>query len=383
MDQWTRITDAIHGVRLLTSQYQDDLIREKLTDRLDDVIQYYRTQLIPVSNEDILYRLFQQMHLISDDPYRIYQLAREQLDRATRAIGMFNEFGNNGKVFYNTFYPGHDLPEIVVAVDRPESYRLVLDWMMKPNDDWMDWSAVSIISHPFLDLDLQVPSREMKPKSLAYQGAIIIEVDVPLLVLQSYLWQQSILSKVDGITLSRRYFLYGYAYAPTLLSDMDVALRNRLRWAFENNPVIHQKNKNKWSKPAGRDVSSQLSHPHNYQYIDEWCRHRLLYLSTLGGVDISVWYHLMRTPLSHLLPTGINLYKDASQMALVRVSILQPHLYLLKEMMTRWQWQRWNTATTNQVKRAILTAQNQSYPNSIRKYPILSQQWKDLVEIWR
>jgi hypothetical protein len=194
-------------------------VKAGLTQNLGRVIQFYRRNPMAVQSDHFLVRLLQS---ITIDPIMSLERYYANVDSLSLNLSMVLKMTSNiykGSVFDGTFY-GPNSKEILVADD--EGFDPVL-----ANKNWKNLSAVKVLSHPYSDLNLNLPNGTKKSNE---QGISVLSINIALLAIQyrAFKLAEAEIVEEGGARRTIMQFIHMYVLPNMLASHLDFAILNRM-----------------------------------------------------------------------------------------------------------------------------------------------------------
>lgn len=268
----------VPGQKQLSSGRETNLHQNQLR-ILDSVKTRHRELTFHMNNKHPLVKLLGMFAIITDDDLDRYLSA---VDLSMRFAGILGWFGTPHQARISNipyFFNDQMTPEAVIYHNRPESYQLVIDYIMKRKGslDWRDWEPIRVRNHVYTDLDYCVMGMASEERFPSIEnGMNLIEVDIPLLYMQYYYWAKSEEAWVEDQRKTRGAFLLSYPLANALRSQMGIAFYNRVYCHAMGYTIYGNNRLPKWMPPLP-----------SYYLVDDVIRTDLSRLKKYGGVDFT------------------------------------------------------------------------------------------------
>lgn len=338
----------ISGNKQLVQGREADLHRKQL-EILKAVKSRHRVLTLHMNNGHPLVKALGMYSIITDDDLERYLNA---VDISTRYAGLLGWFGtpHQARISSYPYYFGDPTtPEAVIYHNRPESYKLILDTILKKEDrvDWRDWEPIRVRNHVYTDMDYTAMCLGSGSERLANieNGMNLIEVDLPLLYMQYVYWSRSSEAWREGQRKTRGAFLLSYPLANAIKSQMGIAFYNRV-YCHLMGYTIYGKNR----------LPTWMPNLPSYYLVDEVIRTDIGRLKKFGGLDYQkILVNLPRCypdfEIGEILKRKDIFLANSSLMLLSysALSVYEPWLAMVKE----GQLQRWNKVAIADIKFAL------------------------------
>lgn len=196
-------------------------LKDGFTRNLLALFDHYRHNSYSVKPDHLLCRIIQSIGIpltLNSDRYmsNVYALGLTLASpfQLTSSI-------NSGKVFNGVFY-GKGNQEILIATD---------EWfdINKVEKNWRNLTPVRVITHPFTDLEMNIPDGQVKSRE---QGLVVLSINIALLAV---MWRAFYQNELAMQTANPEYvmrnvmqFVAMYVLPNMLASHLDFALFNRI-----------------------------------------------------------------------------------------------------------------------------------------------------------
>lgn len=203
----TRASVTPSNHRQLMQRYDEQIIRLKW---------HYRRAVHVVPNEHLLVQLLRHAGVAysgNDELY--YNSVRAQVNRIATALKINTSVHANGKQTRSSFY-GSGVSEYIVAVSNPFIRGVDYD------KHWPSIEPVKVRYHPYSDLSFNLPDNEGNAT-----GYAVIEVNIPLLMLQFIKWKQWTETRYAHKPTVQQ-FIFQFPLVNMLSSHADVCWMNRM-----------------------------------------------------------------------------------------------------------------------------------------------------------
>jgi len=194
-------------------------VKTGLTQNLGRVVQFYRRNPMAVQSDHFLVRLLQSVTVPSSMPLDRYYANVDALSlNLSMALKMTSSI-YKGSVFPGVFY-GPNSQEILVVNDVAFDPYLA-------HKNWKNLSAVKVLSHPYSDLNLNIPNGTKKSNE---RGMAVISIDITLLAVQyrAFKMNEDEMVGPGGDRHSIMQFIHMYVLPNMLFSHLDYVLLNRM-----------------------------------------------------------------------------------------------------------------------------------------------------------
>lgn len=203
----TRASVAPSNHRQVMQRYDEQLIR---------LLWHYRRAVHVVPNEHIIVQLLRHAGVAyagNDELY--YNSVSAQVNRIATALKINTSVHANGAQPRSSFY-GSNVNEFIVAVTPPFVKGIDYDRY------WPSAQPIRVRYHPYSDLSFNLPDNEgVAP------GYAVIEVNIPLLMLQFLKWKAWTETRYEHKP-SVQQFVFQFPLVNMLSSHADVCWMNRL-----------------------------------------------------------------------------------------------------------------------------------------------------------
>lgn len=340
------------------------------------VVMDYLTFNQSLPNDHPLIRAIIQINAITDDLYRIYTTALDQVDLVSGLMKWFNgvTFGRPLEKPY--FFLDESTPEVIVSAHFEDSSNLVLQQVLEPEKNYyLGWSPVRVKYHCYTDMDYLRMSTEEEKRIPYIKSVNIIEVDLALLYTQYRLWRSRPISRYeDGTQKTIGQFLTTVVLPAAIEGQMEIAYFNRMCAYFTGTHI-----------PTSYRISRKHAYIDTYKHVDESIMEILKNYKKAGGMHFD--------KIVGNLPSFIGMdyakhfrYDDST--VFIRKQFLSLYIVGVLPLYEIWwklvkenQWQKWNTNEIAKIKKGIreLTGQNIFQGNLRNIGPHLQSLYQDFV----
>lgn len=196
-------------------QYQGRrYLEQQINRQLDQAMSYYRGNYFPVRSDHPLIRIlhaFLDIDLDIDDEEYLHVVVA-QYQGFTTMLGL-NTPDMRAKANHRGQFFGKDIVDIYTGSDDISWYSA--EW------DWMEASPVTVLYHPRSDM---LPVRPGLDFVSTERGVAVLEINVPMLLLQYKKWYESVVGKIEGGNVMR--YVCTYPLVNMLPRVMDIAMFN-------------------------------------------------------------------------------------------------------------------------------------------------------------
>ena len=217
-------TQAANGSRLSTSSAIHTRALKLMQDDIARIKTYYAKSNIQVNNEHVLCKLIQSITVSRGKEPQVYvDHVSDVADRVTGSLRFTNSVSFGNILDNGYFYNRNVLEVLITGSDYVDITQL--------STDWTTWEPVRVLSHPFSDLSMALPTGRYVGKA---RGMAYIYVDVPLLMLMHRQWLKSLDAEskvVDGT------FVHNYVLPGMVKSHVNCAFVNRFLCEFTGTPT--------------------------------------------------------------------------------------------------------------------------------------------------
>lgn len=214
------VTPANH--RYVMQRYDEALIRLQY---------YYRRAVHSVANEHIVTQILRHAGVAyANDDALYYNSVRRQVNNIATSLKINTATQAPGALPRNSFY-GAGVTEFLVAVDTP------LPTGLSFKKYWWRAQPLRVRYHPYSDLSFNIPDGE---DTQDVRGYAIIEINVPLLMLQFTHWKLWVQSRYETPP-SIQQFVMQYPVLNMAESHYEVCWFNRLANSLDSVPNVKQK----------------------------------------------------------------------------------------------------------------------------------------------
>lgn len=306
-------------------------------------------------NDHPLVRAIIQVNAISEDIYRVYNIALDQVEAVSSLMKWFNGINFGKPLEKPYFFLDETTPEVIVNAHFDDSASLVLQQVLEPDKQYyLSWSPVRVKYHCYTDMDyLRMSTMESK-RIPSVKSVNIIEVDLALLYTQYRIWRQRPLSRYeDGTQKTIGQFLTTVVLPNAIEGQMQIAYFNRMCAFFMGTPI-----------QTNHRISNKHAYIDTYKYIDDSILEVLKNYKKAGGMNFD--------KIISNLPSFVGMdygnhfsYNDST--VFVRKQFIALYVVGLLPLYEVWwklvkenQWQKWNTDEIAKLKRGIklLVGQN-------------------------
>jgi hypothetical protein len=206
-----------YGGGIKAPRYDD--VKKRIVQDIDEVINYYRGSAFAVQTQHLLCRLIQTTGVpLYYEPDRYYDVA------VARHLHIANNFRltsaiSAGDIHQGVFY--HGCPEILLAAHQYDIRNI------HAIEDWRAIEAIKVLTTPVSNLNHLLPDGNPGNEE---RGLAVIQIDIPLLMLQWRGFQSLQLSRIEdgkqGLTAA--HFVAQYVLPNMLKSQVEHVILNRL-----------------------------------------------------------------------------------------------------------------------------------------------------------
>lgn len=217
--------------------------KHSLQTNLEKVINYYRLNPTAVDASHILNRIISTLAFGNAYAPEVYErLLDASIPQYAGALGLTSS-ASKGVLHTGEFF-GKNCREIIVAHNE-SNYDL-----KDVCENWQDVAAVTVLHHPFTDLQLNIPDGR---KESAEFGLCVIAINFNLLGLQYKMFkehEERLARETGKVKRTMQQFIRSYVMPNMLPSILDYTIFNRLHTNF-----------------LGR-ICNKVRNPHPFQLID-------------------------------------------------------------------------------------------------------------------
>lgn len=331
----------------------------------------YMKSVIDIPNEHPLMVAVKQINAITDDLFRAWNLARDQVAEIAGALGWYGGLGNGKFLDRPYFYHDPNTPEIIILTEFEDSYDIIMQQLLEEDKNyWTSWEPVRARYHVYTDMDYYPTSipysgGDYNRRISTFKGEVnIIEVDLALLWLQWRYWKNSTHSKFSLTDESvgpkpMGSFFVSYPLANMIESQMEIAYFNRMNCYFTGKEIM-----------TSRKLHKRHDYINTYQSIDDSIIEVLKNYKKYGGMN----FDKTVTNLPSL--TGVNygeFFKPIQNSwgkkleAMIAYSCI-PLYEIWWKLIAEMQQQKWNATTISDIKKGLKIMKNEKVYQAMGDY---------------
>lgn len=224
---YTLFTDRSTGSARVTVPPAYEYVRRQLRKNLVAVLRHQRGAAYAVRSNHLLVKILTSLGADPNLPlFEYHRVVNSRLERVARAHGLTTA-GQRGSVTDDDLFYGKNVFEALISVS--EDFDL-----LEVDKHWKSLQPVKVLRHPFNSLTVEALDGSQATEAPDWA---VVQVDVVMLAVQYRQWYLAQKRADEPFIRSPMQFVYEFPLANALVSQLEVAIFNRLKAHLQNRPL--------------------------------------------------------------------------------------------------------------------------------------------------